>query len=374
MKHLLLLLLSTVILWTGCAGAAIFPDIGTNMSNPITAAVDSTNARLYVINSDYKVLYGGGSIHVVDISDPASPTMVDYVVMPPFSGQAYMDEAGLVLYTPNRAKTGTSSSLFRFDMNEDSEGFLKRTVFETGSSPYGIACCDASNRLFVISQGGALDYYLIDDGMRHHSLSLMSRLSTGITLSGEGALRGTIYGGQIVITREFEGLWVITLDKLGVSGKQPIDYFIYDISSPRGIATDGTYIYVAAVNGSKPVLYVLDTSPLTPRIGNTDTELVSKEDDNILKAVVDFENGSNPEGVVVVGDKAYVTDFDNGRVFVVDLSTYAVATSVKVGTQPYEMAVYSPAGAPTHLFVANSGSNTVSVIDLSTDKVIATYP
>jgi len=363
-----------IVLLAGCAGADIFPAIGSKMSNPITVAVDSATARLYVVNSDYKVSYSGGSVHVVDISDHASPKMVDYAEIPAFSGQVYVNVSERLLYMPNRAGGGAVSNLFRFNVDEESDAFLQRTTFTTGSSPYGIACCDASNRMFVVSQGGTIDYYLIDEDMGHRSLSLTTRLSTGVTISGSGALRAAIHGTQLIVTRASEGIWIIALDKLGAAGEQPIDYFIYDISSPRGVVSDGTYVYVSAVENNKPVLYVLDISSLAPRIGNSDTELVSREDDNILVASIELATGSNPQGVVVGDGAVYISDFDNGRVFVVDLATYAVSTNIQVGVEPYEMAIYRPAGVATHLAVANSGSNNISIIDLGTNKVIATYP
>ncbi len=59
------------------------------------------------------------------------------------------------------------------------------------------------------------------------------------------------------------------------------------------------------------------------------------------------------------------------QVVVIDTATNSIVTIVKqgIGLQPYAVAVTSDA---TKVFVANRGSNNVSVIDASTNTVVAT--
>ena len=59
-------------------------------------------------------------------------------------------------------------------------------------------------------------------------------------------------------------------------------------------------------------------------------------------------------------DRLYVTDKPNGRVVVVNPHTHAVETVISVGAKPIGLA-QSPDGA--RLYVANSGDNTISVVD-----------
>ncbi len=73
-------------------------------------------------------------------------------------------------------------------------------------------------------------------------------------------------------------------------------------------------------------------------------------------------------------DKGYVTEwlgydpatyaYGNGRVAVIDLKTLTVTKTITVGVQPEQLAVVGG-----KLYVANSGGNTVSVINTATDAV-----
>src|SRR6185295_14139320 len=59
----------------------------------------------------------------------------------------------------------------------------------------------------------------------------------------------------------------------------------------------------------------------------------------------------------------------SGTVSVIDLNTYAVTNTVAVGAEPMAVAL-SPNG--TRLYVANSSSNTLSVVNTTTYSIIAT--
>lgn len=368
-----------------CAGDSIFPAIGANMSNPITLSVDSTNGRMYVNNSNYRVSYGEGSLHAVNITDPTHPTRINYATTMSFSGEFYLDTANQRLYTPNRNsdnESDTADNLYRFDINEASANFLARTDFAASDDPYGIACCDSENRMLVASAQGRLDYYDLDASLSHGYLDMTSSLSTGVTLSGEGATRVRMRDAQAIVTRSGGGVWIVALGKLGVSGEYPIDYIISDINNPQGIATDGTddsYIYVVDTevvdNVERYYLYVLDISSLTPRVGNTTTEVIDKNDSGLVVAEIDLVTKS-PREVVLAGSYAYVTHFDDDIVSVVDLSTYTMTAEISVGDEPFGMAVYSPGGTPTHLCVANSSAaaNSVSIVDIGTRQIVGTYP
>jgi len=67
--------------------------------------------------------------------------------------------------------------------------------------------------------------------------------------------------------------------------------------------------------------------------------------------------------------KAYVSDGFNGRVSVIAFNTQAVSNSISVGKEPKGV-LLSPNG--TRLYVANSSSNSLSVIDTATELVVAT--
>lgn len=76
-------------------------------------------------------------------------------------------------------------------------------------------------------------------------------------------------------------------------------------------------------------------------------------------------------GAVVIHpdqSRAYVTDYALNVVHEIDLTGGKVLKSIKVGAQPNALAI----GASGTLFVANSGSDTVSVIDTKTGTIVET--
>jgi YVTN family beta-propeller protein len=73
----------------------------------------------------------------------------------------------------------------------------------------------------------------------------------------------------------------------------------------------------------------------------------------------------------VLALNAYITDGGDNTVSVIDTSTNTVVATVAVGANPRGVAV-SPDG--TKVYVANFGDNTVSVIGTITNTVMATIP
>ncbi|WP_424359991.1 beta-propeller fold lactonase family protein [Methanocella sp. MCL-LM] len=73
--------------------------------------------------------------------------------------------------------------------------------------------------------------------------------------------------------------------------------------------------------------------------------------------------------VSAAGPYAYITNFGDGTVSVIDTQTNTVATTVAVGSSPIGVAV-NPAG--TTVYVTNRGGNSLSVIDAATNTVTAT--
>ena len=78
--------------------------------------------------------------------------------------------------------------------------------------------------------------------------------------------------------------------------------------------------------------------------------------------------GNSPSDIALnpVTNKLYVANSGSNTVSVIDVSTHKVKSNITVGVRP-NVAVFNL--ATNRLYVANSGSNTVSVIDGSTDTV-----
>jgi len=67
----------------------------------------------------------------------------------------------------------------------------------------------------------------------------------------------------------------------------------------------------------------------------------------------------------------YVANNGSNSVSVIDAAGNAVVATIPVGNVPYGIAV-DPSG--TRVYVANNGSNSVSVIDAASNAVVATIP
>ena len=83
--------------------------------------------------------------------------------------------------------------------------------------------------------------------------------------------------------------------------------------------------------------------------------------------------GTNPYGVAYDSNdgRVYVANSGSNTVSVIDTKTNTVVVTIPVGTTPQGVAYDSNDG---RVYVANSGSNTVSVIDTKTNTVVVTIP
>src|SRR5690349_9182455 len=85
--------------------------------------------------------------------------------------------------------------------------------------------------------------------------------------------------------------------------------------------------------------------------------------------------GSKPNSIAFGLGNIYVTNSGSDNVSVIDGKTNKVVATIPVGTSPHGVvALDSPVGGFSTIYVTNSGSDNVSVIDGKTNKVVATIP
>ena len=91
----------------------------------------------------------------------------------------------------------------------------------------------------------------------------------------------------------------------------------------------------------------------------------------INNTIFEIDVGPSPYGVAITpnGKWVYVANSGNNTVSVINTAINKVTTTVDVGTKPYGVAI-SPDGAK--VYVTNPGSNSISVIDTATNNVTAT--
>ena len=130
------------------------------------------------------------------------------------------------------------------------------------------------------------------------------------------------------------------------------------------LTPDGTRLYVTNFNSN--TISVIDTA--TNAVVDTISNITSLPEQTPADLII------NPTGT-----RAYVLNLPcaggacsgTGSVFDVDLATKTAIARIPVGGTPFDIAM-KPDGS--RAYVANQGSNNVSVIDLATDTVIATVP
>ena len=105
---------------------------------------------------------------------------------------------------------------------------------------------------------------------------------------------------------------------------------------------------------------------------NPDSNSVSVMDPAAGEKLAELTVGDDPRTVALEGSaRAYVANRGSNTVSVIDLSQLTIAATIEVEQQPYGVVV-APGG--DFAFVANSGSDSISVIETTTLQVVATIP
>ncbi|MBI4366542.1 MAG: hypothetical protein HY543_06970 [Deltaproteobacteria bacterium] len=363
-----------------CGGTGIFGPIGDKVANPLSVAVDSVNGRAYVVNSNNKHLYTEGSLHVVNIATPTSPAFIRSVTIENFGAEPVLDAARRRVYVPTRRSsddTATTDHIVRIDVDESSANFMVTTRLDAAKDPFGVGLRAARDLLLVGTRASALNFYDIGQASPPmQQLDLLASLSDGSKLTRADIAGVTVNGARAVLSRVNGGLLVVNLDELSASGVNPIDYYITGLGGPRGIANDGTVYYVvdvetAADGTENPVLQIVNVGALAADTANVTTTVRDLSTHNLQLAVITV--GKDPQQVVVGMAEGFVSNMGADTVTVFSRATRAKVTDISVGDEPFGLALYSPGGVDTHLLVCNLQSNTVSIVDLGTRSVVATY-
>jgi YVTN family beta-propeller protein len=190
------------------------------------------------------------------------------------------------------------------------------------------------------------------DASRIHKVPLLQQ-----TIFGRGYIAATVQlpAGSGPRGLAFDGthIWVSnytsnSLSKIDINTNTVIDTLTTGVSAPDdGIAFDGTYIWVSNNNASK----------------------VSRININGSPPVVDADVivGATPYGIACDGSYLWVANYGSGTVSKVNITTPGVEQTVSVGTNPYGIAFDG-----SHIWVANSGSPVEArKIDISTNQVVA---
>ncbi|MFH1875051.1 MAG: hypothetical protein ABH859_07730 [Pseudomonadota bacterium] len=368
-----------------CATSNIFAPIGTNIAAPNGIVIDSANNKLYLINSNSTVLYRWeeGSIQILDITNPLSPVLENTVQTVSFSGQAILDQTRNLLYTSNRYSENSATmddQLLVMNTDANSADFLTVTDSATSKDPYGLACCYPADRMWIANEDNVLEYKDLGP-LTSGTIDLLQPLSNGSSLASAEASFIALNGSQAYLPRIRDGLMVVNLDEAGDTTKNALDYLITDINDPQGIVVvqtpNGTRVGVVSednIDGNwTPIFYVLDLTSLTPLTDNTETTVLDKDEDALLVATIVV--GKQPETAFATTNYVFVSSKEEDLITVLDINNdFAKIKDIAVGEEPFGMALYAPGGNEQYVYVGNVISNTLSIIDLNTLEVVATYP
>lgn len=361
---------------TNCTGT-VFTGLGTHLAAPISVAVDVARNRAYVVNSNERVEFDGASLSVLDISAPTAPTLVSIsgnpVSIDNFSGQVYFDTTNLAAYVSNRLSSDrldTTDSVLKINLDEGSGSFGSVTSNNSGDNPFGVACCDATNRVYTVSSGGTVEAYQKSD-LSYAQLSLAVTLSTGDVSGASSTEIAFDSGGTLAfVTNRGGRIYVLNTGEIGDTTKNPVDYVVTNVGEPRGAAFSTPNLTLVDGTSGAAVLRVIDTTTLTPL--SPDTSGITEVDASSIQSTT-VPLGNDPNEIVIHNGKAYVTNRGDDTVSVVDLSNLsATPTTITVGDEPFGLAAFT-SGADNFLYVTNLASNNLSIINLATNAVVATF-
>lgn len=377
-------LLSLPFLGATCNKGKLFKEITTELAAPIAVAVDPAKHRAYVVNSNNNVEFTSNTFSVLDLTDAKAPTLLNVpnnpFPAPDFSGQIHLDPTTGLAYVTNRVSDNpddVTDNLLAINIDDASADFGNIQTFTAGENPFGIACCDAQGRMYVVNAGGKGDGTL--DVYNPADLSTFTRLSLAVTTDGHGNFNGeessevVLLGNRAFVTSRFGNVYVINTDEVGDTSKNPLDAMIFNDKDGdyRGIATDGTLLYVADADRDIDGLRVIDPS-LIPAVDPDVATVTTFDINDVETARIDLPDNGEPNEVAIFKGKAYVSNLDDDTVSVVDLSSNSLITNIAVGDEPYGITPFTIDGTDL-IYVTNLRSNSISIIDPSTNTVVNTF-
>ena len=374
MKKSILVSLCIVVLCS-CAGASVFPELGSNIAAPISLAVDEVNAKLFIVNSNSKILYNWeeGSFQELDITNPLAPTLLSTLQTKSFSGETYIDNARGWVYMSNRysLEDDDPDRLYVIDLNAATSTPLILSENATAKNPFALACCYPDDKLWIGTGENVLQYWEIGSDVVQ-SMSLLADIDNGSAFTEVETFDVIINENQAFLSRREGGVLVVNLDESDVYA---VDYVITNVGYPRGLHHDGTYLYLTTLQEDgddwKSRVLVVDIQALTPRTDNTTAALVN-DDDGLIIATIDVED--DPWNIVGFDEKLWVSCDDGEALVVISKDDYSILKTITIKGEPFSIASYTTPDSSKYIYVGSLEDNIISIIDVSTLEIAATYP
>lgn len=384
---------SWLLILPTCAGSSIFVPIPLTLdpltlANPISLVASNSNQRLYLVNSNNKVLWEDASFIVLDISSPANPKPIAVISIANFSGQIILDEPRGYVYIPNRQSADQSDvvdQVLRINIDESSPGFLTVDLFDEAPNPFG-AFYDGVSQLYVAASFEATQYN-VNNFAGYTSVNLAVKTAQGRDIDAEETRELAISpsGNWLFVTNRIDNMLIVNINEFPAPtspgktdlGTEPVDFIVVGTSSTRGVTSDSSYVYL--IDGSPSTFKVMSDASLLPVVG------APQEISTASLQVAAVPIGDDPSEVVLdtPNRRAYVTNTGSDDVSVIDLDLFVEISRISVsgnlppntpvGQSPFGLALAN-IGGTNYVYVANFDSNTVTVIDADALQVVSAFP
>jgi len=322
MKHKSLAAVMSTMGFLAAIVAVALPT-GSSATSPLTASSSDDDSLALV--------YVPGSSEITEINS-ANDVVFGTAPWPHGSnGGIAVTPDGSRMYVSNHE----TSSVSVFDTATN----VPITEIGVGLNPIGLAITPDGTHVYVANQNSD-DVSVIATATN----TVVKTISVG---SGANPIWATISpdGSRVYVSNQYSyTLSVIATASNSVIATIPVGVFPFHSLFTRG----GRFLWVSAQGDN--AIDVVDT--------NTNTVV------NTIPA------GPNPRGIAFSSDgaHAYVADFFSDTVAVIDVASQTLSGYITVGAAPWGLAI-TPRGL---VYVANFGTNTVSVIDSKTNQVIDT--
>ncbi len=204
------------------------------------------------------------------------------------------------------------------------------TSFVTGKTPYGLALSPDQSTLAVVTKDDAM--------LRTYDLDGVEQITVSTALNPK----------HVAFSPEGKYAFVTSTDgqvyKINMIVKQIVE------QGPSGVLPN----YLAA------------TPERLFAVNKLSNDVAVLNAINMIAAAPNINVGTDPYALVIGGAYAYVTNSGDNTVSVVSIPEQMVVDTVPVGDTPRGIAFNPAVGTQGTLYVANHGSNDVSVIDIST--------
>jgi len=341
--------------------------------DPFAVAVSPDSTKAYVADA------GDGTIAVIKTSTNAlctTSTCSSTGTYPMSTGSTATPSGIAVLPNGTKAYVALQGTDRVSVINTTTDNICTTSTCASGGTYPIVLASGAGPRSVAVTPTGA-KVYIVNQGLGTVSVinAVTDNLCTTLTCSSSGSYPMSVGSGPWGISMSPDGTTAYVVNQSG--GTISVINTVTDTVSPTTISGLGsTPSVVAMFTPPKPSFgYVTNYGT------NSVTYFSSLTNLTFGSNVTVGASGSNPFGVAVSPDrtKAYVANSGAAQVAVINTATNALCTTstcsstatypISVGTTPFNVA-FMPNGSKA--YVANFGDNTVSVIDASTDKPCVT--